>query len=108
MTEYRVALPWDPELKTYRGVLLRDLLTQRVGRTSDVRAFALNNYSAQIPREDIDHHDVLIAYAVDGKPIPVRRRGPLMVVYPMTSRPELNTATHASRCIWQIRRIEIP
>ena len=46
--------------------------------------------------------------SIDGKPIGVREKGPLFVMYPFDERPELRTSVHFSRCIWQLKSIEPP
>jgi hypothetical protein len=37
----------------------------------------------------------------------VREKGPLFVMYPFDRVPELRNAVYYSRCIWQLREIEV-
>ena len=37
----------------------------------------------------------------------VREKGPLFVMYPFDSQPQLRNAVYFSRCIWQLRSIEL-
>ena len=48
-----------------------------------------------------------MARQIDDKPIPVREKGPLFVVYPFDSRAELRTSTYYERSIWQLKALEI-
>ena len=99
--------PWYPQPRKFTGVRLRDLLAAVGAGGSDVRAIALNDYRADIPAEDIARHDVTIAYLLDDQPMRVRDKGPLVVIYPFDSRPEIRTAVHHSRAVWQLHRIEV-
>ena len=35
-------------------------------------------------------------------------KGPLFVMYPFDTQPALRTAVYFSRCIWQLKSIELP
>ncbi len=67
---------------------------------------ALNDYRVEIPVEDLVRHGAMIASQLDGKPIAVRDKGPLLIIYPFDDRPELRTAVHYSRAIWQLKGLE--
>ena len=75
------------------------------GRT--LRATALNDYRIEIPADDALRHDVIVARRLDDRPLPVREKGPLFVIYPFDDKPELANPTFFGRCIWQLRSIEI-
>ena len=49
---------------------------------------------------------VIVARLMDDKPIPVREKGPLFVVYPFDSSAELRTSTYYERSIWQLKALE--
>jgi hypothetical protein len=74
---------------------------------SVLRAEALNDYRVDIPVEELTRHGAIVAYLLDDKPMPVREKGPLVVIYPFDSRPELRTAVYYSRAIWQLRSLEL-
>jgi len=101
------ATPWYPSPRRFTGVLLRDLLAAAGARGTTARAIALNDYQVDIPLADAERHDVLIAWLLDGQPMAVRDKGPLVVMYPFDSHPELRDAVHYGRAAWQLRRLDI-
>jgi hypothetical protein len=68
---------------------------------------ALNDYRVDMPHDDAQRHDVLVARLLDGQTLSVRDKGPLLVIYPFDSRPELRSAVYYSRSAWQLRTIEV-
>ena len=107
----RTATPWYNGPREFSGPLLREVLAA-AGVPAQVRGMAsftaLNDYRVEIPLEDAHRHDVILARLIDGKPIGVREKGPLFVMYPFDERPELRTTVYFSRCIWQLKSIELP
>src|SRR5690606_17880750 len=89
--------PWYPEAKTYRGPLLRDLLTLVGAAGSKLRIKALNDYQATLPLKDIERYDILLALSMNGKPLSVRDKGPSFIVYPFDGNPELKSDIYYSR-----------
>jgi len=51
--------------------------------------------------------DVIAARLIDERPMPVRERGPLFIIYPFDSRPELKAEKYYARSAWQLRRLEV-
>lgn len=100
--------PWYPQPRKFSGVLLRDLLAG-VGAPpgATIKAVALNDYRVDIPSDDAVRHGALLAYLLDGQPMAVRDKGPLVIIYPFDDEPELRTAVHYSRAIWQLRSLEL-
>ena len=103
----RTATPWYDNAREFTGPLLRDVLAAAgVPAVGSARFTALNDYRVEIPLDDARRHDVILARLIDGKPIGVREKGPLFVMYPFDEHPELRTTVHLSRCIWQLKSIE--
>lgn len=100
--------PWYPEPRKFTGVLMRDLLGA-VGSApgATLVATALNDYRVSIPGDELIAHGALLAYWLDDKPMAVRDKGPLVIIYPFDERPELRTAVHYSRAIWQLRSLDV-
>jgi hypothetical protein len=48
----------------------------------------------------------MVAYAINDQPISVRTKGPLFVVYPFDSKPELQSNLYYERSIWQLKALE--
>jgi hypothetical protein len=99
--------PWHTGEPEFTGPLLRDLLDAVGAEGRTLRMTALNDYRVDIPADDARQFDMIVAHQIDGKPISVRDKGPLFVMYPFDTRPELRNAIYLSRCIWQLRRIEV-
>ena len=99
--------PWYAEPRKFSGPLLRDVLAAAGAHGTMLRAVALNDYWVEIPFEDSARHDVLVARLLDDKPMAVRDKGPLFVIYPFDARPELRSPVYYSRSAWQLRAIEV-
>jgi hypothetical protein len=99
--------PWYPQPRKFTGVLVRDLLGSVGAKGSTARAVALNDYRADMPTDDLVRHGAMIAYLLDDQPMPVREKGPLVIIFPFSDRPELRTAVHYSRAVWQLKRLEL-
>jgi hypothetical protein len=99
--------PWTRGALKYTGPLLRDVLSLAKAGGTLIRAVALNDYQVSIPVEDALKYDVIVALRVDGKPIPVRERGPLFVIYPFDSDRELQSKRYHERAISQLNSIQV-
>ena len=91
----------------FTGVPLETVLQAVGARGDSVRATALNDYKVDIPRSDAKEFGVLLATRVDGRPLPIRDKGPIWVVYPWSQHPELKSPVYGSRSIWQVRSLEV-
>lgn len=102
---------WTEGVQTFEGPLVRDVLA-KVAENGDakadiVRAVALNDYAVEIPIGDFDRYPVILALRHNGKPMSVRDKGPIWIVYPRDAFPELMSAEHNAKWIWQLARIEL-
>jgi hypothetical protein len=99
--------PWYAQARKFTGPLLRDVLARAGATGTTLRAVALNDYWVEIPFDDATRHDVIVARLLDDKPMAVRDKGPLFVVYPFDAQPELNSTVYYGRSAWQLRSIEV-
>lgn len=99
--------PWHTGSPSFRGPLLRDVLKAAGADGATLRMTALNDYRVDIPAEDVQRFDVIVAHLLDGRAMTVREKGPLFVMYPFDKHPDLRNTVYFSRCIWQLRRIEV-
>jgi hypothetical protein len=99
--------PWFARARRFTGPLMRDVLAAAGAQGSMLRLIALNDYRVDMPMDDVQRHDVLLARLIDDKPMTVREKGPLFVIYPFDDRPELRSAVYYSRSAWQLRTIEV-
>lgn len=99
--------PWEAKPTTFKGPLLRDVLAAAQASGSTVEATALNDYTISLPMSDTTQFDMVLAHTMNGSPIPVRTKGPLFVVYPFDSKPELKAAKYYERSIWQLKSLAV-
>lgn len=101
----RTKTPWYSGVVTFEGVRM-DALMQRVGVAGDVvTAVALNDFSSEIPVSDFAKYGVILALKRDGNYMPVSDKGPLFIVYPYDSSPELQAQKFYSRSAWQLAQL---
>ena len=106
-TSFTTKTPWYSQPRQFTGPLLRDVLRAAGAHGTQLRARALNDYRVDIPFDDAQRFDLILARLLDGVPMPVRDRGPLFAVYPFDAQPELRNAVYYSRSAWQLRSIEV-
>lgn len=99
--------PWDKQPVKYTGPFLRDVLAAVKANGSTLKASALNDYKTTIPLEDAKRFDVVLAHKMNDKAIPVRTKGPLFIIYPFDTKPELQATTYYERSAWQLKSIDI-
>jgi hypothetical protein len=104
---YSTRTPWYTQARKFTGPLLRDVLAAAGAQGSQLRVTALNDYRIDIPMDDALRHDLLVARLLDDKPMSVRDKGPLFVIYPFDQNAALRNALYFSRCVWQMRSIEV-
>lgn len=99
--------PWEKSPVKFSGPLLRDVLAAVKAQGTVLKAVALNDYKITIPLEDTTRFDMVLAHRMNDRPIPVRTKGPLFIVYPFDSNPTLQSSTYYERSIWQLGGLEI-
>jgi hypothetical protein len=97
--------PWNSGLVRFDGVPLESLM-QALGATgSFVTAYALNDFTTKIPISDFKRFHPILALTRNGEYMPVRDKGPLFIVYPFDSNPELKQQIYYNRSAWQVARL---
>ena len=104
---FTTSTPWFDKPVKLTGPLLSDVLAAVKASGSTVSAVAINDYKINIPVSDANKFKVIVARQIDDKPIPVREKGPLFVVYPFDSASELRNSTYYERSIWQLKALDI-
>ena len=98
--------PWTEGKVTFEGPFLREVLSAVGATGANLKVRALNDYAAEVPAEDAKL-DTILATKLDGKPMSVRDKGPLMLVYPFDLDADLYNEKYFSRSVWQIKEIEV-
>ena len=99
--------PWHNQKVRFEGVPM-SVLMKEVGAKGDVvEAHALNDYSTMIPVEDFRKFNVILATRKNGVPMPVRDNGPLFIIYPYDSDPDLQSQRYYGRSAWQVKELKV-
>ena len=106
-SSFSTRTPWFARARRFTGPLLRDVLAAAGAQGTTLRLTALNDYRVELPFDDAQRHDVIVARLLDERPMAVRDKGPLFVIYPFDARPELRSAVYYSRSAWQLRTIAV-
>lgn len=104
---FKTRTPWHDQVREYTGPRLRDVLAAVKAEGKVLKAVALNDYQVEIPAEDAAKFDVIVARLVDGKPMAIRDKGPLFIMYPFDTTETLQSPLYYSRAAWQLKAIEI-
>lgn len=101
-------LPWEKQVKAYEGVYLH-LLTSVIdaGNDSDIHVHGKNQYNVIISRAELDTHQYILAYAIDGNAIPRRQKGPLMLIRDLShiAPEDINNLDIATNLVWFVDKI---
>lgn len=107
MVTFQTTSPWYNGRTTFTGISLQKLMDYVGAKGSLVKVTALNDYTTEIPLSDFKKYNVILAMKVNGEYMRIRDKGPLFVVYPYDSMPELNNQIFYSRSAWQVSRMSI-
>lgn len=99
--------PWTRGEQRFSGIDPRALLAAVGAHGSELEATALDGYRVVVPVADLERFPMLLATRRDGRPMPVRDRGPLWLVYPWSTHPEATYEPYRGRAIWQLRTIVV-
>jgi len=107
MVSFKTTSPWYDGRTTFTGIPLQKLMDYVGAKGSVVKVTALNDYTTEIPLSDFKKYNVILALKINGEYMRIRDKGPLFVVYPYDSIPELNNQIYYSRSAWQVSRMNI-
>lgn len=99
--------PWDSRPIQFTGPLLRDVLAAAKAKGRKIKVLALNDYKTDIPVADSQQFNMILAHKMNGQPIPIRSKGPLFIVYPYDSKPELHSKPYYDKSAWQVKSLDI-
>lgn len=103
---------WTEGVKRFEGPSLKSVLLASGLPESDLRRSALmmsalNDFHVGVAANDAWLYDPILARTVDGEAMRVRDKGPLWLVYPRDTYPELQNSLADERWIWQLSEIAI-
>lgn len=97
--------PWYDHRARFEGVSLDQLMQLVSAQGTKITAVALNDYVTTIPLDDFKKFNVILALKRDGQTMSIRDKGPLFIIYPYDSDPELQSQTYYTRSAWQVARL---
>jgi len=111
-SDFHCVTGWTVLDLAFRGVRLEDILAlaRPAPEATHLMCHAPDGYSTNLPLEEALKPDVLLAHAVEGKPLPRERGGPVRVVAPQLYAwkgakwvARLELLTQDRRGYWEIR-----
>lgn len=99
--------PWTNGVTRFDGPLLRAVLEAAGAKGKGLKLKAINDYAADVPMEDATGIDSMLALKMNGEVMSVRDKGPVFMIYPFDTNPELYNEKYFSRSVWQIKEIEV-
>jgi hypothetical protein len=98
---------WTNGPQRFAGVWLSDFLDHFDVTSGTIALQAINDYWVEIPVDEINRGEALIAYERNGQPMTQRSKGPLWLVYNYDADPAFRTETIYTRSVWQLDRITV-
>jgi hypothetical protein len=92
--------------QVFAGPTLASVLASVGAQGSVIAATALNDYTVEIPLSDAEEHNVILAMDLNGKPMRIRDKGPIWVVYPVRED-DAAKQMFDNKMIWQLDRLAI-
>lgn len=102
---FTTATPWYTGPVKFEGVPFKKLMEQVGASGQTLSVVALNDYTSEIPMEDLEKYNVLLALKVNGEYMSVRDKGPIFIIYPFDTDPDLQHQTYYGRSVWQVAKI---
>ncbi len=98
---------WTDGLHRFTGVPLAALAGYLHLTHANLRLHALNDYFVDMPLNETEKTAPVLAYQMDGLPMPVRDKGPIWIIYPYDAGARYRSDTIYSRSVWQLDQIEV-
>ncbi len=92
--------------QVFAGPTLQSVLDAVGARGETLHASAINDYTVQIPVAHAQQHEVILAVEHNGRPMRIRDKGPIWVVYPL-SEAAAAMRPFDGEMIWQLTRIRV-
>lgn len=106
-TSFVTSTPWHKGVTEFSGVTLRDCLAVLKLSGTKLQLIALNDYVVEASLSELEAADALLATRQNGDIMPVSDKGPIFLIFPFDSRPELQHQSYYSRAVWQLAEINI-
>lgn len=107
VVSFQTETPWYPTAVKFEGVSMAKLMDLLGAKGKTLSVVALNDYSNDIPFEDFQKYNVILALKQNGEYMSVRDKGPIFIMYPFDSDPVLKHQTYYGRAVWQVSKIVV-
>lgn len=107
MISFETTTPWYSGPVKFEGIPMTALMKLVGANGAKITAVALNDYMTEIPISDFAQFKPMLALKRNGEYMPVKDKGPLFIVYPYDSDPELKSQKYYSRSAWQVARLTV-
>lgn len=103
----KVYNPWEKKEDKYTGVLLSEIVNKFANSSvTSITTKAIDDYSVTFDKKLIDKERILLAYKVNDKFIPIRKKGPLRIVFVDYDKTKKEYELNLSKWMWMINKIE--
>lgn len=106
-TQIETTTIWTEGDQTFDGVRVTSLLDALGVDDGTLTLIAANLYQIEIPVDHFTDDGAILAMDRNGKPMSLRDKGPLWLVYDYDADEKFRTEVIYSNSIWQLERIEI-
>ncbi|MDD2721517.1 MAG: molybdopterin-dependent oxidoreductase [Gallionella sp.] len=106
MYQTRLTTQWGMS-GTFQGVLMSDLL--KAYRMTDAKRLsisALDNYDSTLAMREFQTSQGFLATRLEGKPIPLENKGPLILLWPSKEEDALQGRATMTSWVWSISSID--
>ena len=107
LVSFETMTPWYAAKVKFEGVPMAKLMQAVGAKGEKLSVSALNDYTTEIPMNDFDKYNVILALKRVGQYLPVSDKGPLFIVYPFDSNPELKNQKFFGRSAWQVAKMAV-
>jgi hypothetical protein len=104
-TSIETSTIWTDGVTKFEGVAAQALLEAAGAKGSTVKASAADGYAVEMPRAEFEK--AIIAYSMDGEPLPPDQFGPYWIIFDYDSDAALNDETHQGWSVYQLKSLEV-
>ncbi|MDD9739626.1 MULTISPECIES: hypothetical protein [Marinovum] len=92
--------------QVFAGPTLASVLAAAQARGDTLTVTALNDYAVSFPRDLAVRHGALLAMDHAGRPMRIRDKGPIWIVFPLTET-EAADAPFDNQMVWQLAKVHV-
>lgn len=107
ISELNTSHSWGEGVTRFEGVQAAKVLDAVGASGTKIKAVAVNDYAIELEIAELRKYPVMFALRMNGADLRLRDRGPIWIVYPRDSFPELKAETHNFKWIWQLKNLDI-